>query len=121
MAFCSSVVTWSGFLIEAFLRGAWGCHRGELLRHPHGVERGQARVVESAPYGCARRLRAEHDQNRLLADRVDHSGAALFTGNHQQAGRGAQARGQIVRVGGIRNQDRHRRAMEHGDMDDFDQ
>ena len=70
-----------------------------------------------APAGCG----AEHDQDCLLADRVDNAGAALFAGDQQQAGRGAQARGQICRVGGFGNEHRHRRAMEHGDMDDLDQ
>ena len=61
-----------------------------------------------------------------MADRVNNAGAALFialfalfAGDEQQAGCGAQARGQSVRVGGVGNEHRHRRAVEHGNMDDL--
>ena len=59
-----------------------------------------------------------------MADRVDNAGAALFIAlfalffsDEQQAGCGAQARAQSVWVGGVGNEHRHRRAVEHGDMD----
>src|SRR6202522_744245 len=60
------------------LRDAGGRHRGELFRHPYGVERSQTRAVERAPYGRAGGLRAKHDQNRFLADCVDDACAALL-------------------------------------------